>query len=226
MVSGPGQPVRITHPRGHTRQSSSGDHGAMSGAKAPPRPPRSPPSPPLPPPTAPIPAIPAASAAAIAAEEAKEGGSPDNSVHSSTAVGSDKHKQVNFAEKHQSMSEKYTFLREPTPPPLPPPGAFVPGHRFDDEPSLTPAAKPEFYDYKYDHVAPPAPIPGAGTAGTICGIRKRLFWIVLAAALLVIAIAIGVGAGVGVSTSNSSSDDSADAENGYVQTIYNQLKGC
>lgn len=162
-----------------------------------------------------LPTAATAALAALAAEEAKEPpDSPDTSVHSSTAVGSDKQKQARVADKHRSLSELYTFLREPTPPPpLPPAAAFAPGQRFNDGVPSTPA--PEYYDYKYDHVAPPAPLP-TGVDGTICGVRKRLFWLLLAAAVLAIVIAVGVGAGVGVATKSNSSKDKADSQDGYV----------
>ena len=99
-----------------------------------------------------------------------------------------------------SAKEKYTFYREGTPPP--------PVDRITQPPLIAEEAP---YDYKYDHIAPPAPIPVA----TICGVRKRIFWIVLAAVLLVVAIAVGVGVGVGVGTKQSQSSTAADAQERY-----------
>ncbi|KAL6791437.1 hypothetical protein GGI42DRAFT_358308 [Trichoderma sp. SZMC 28013] len=52
----------------------------------------------------------------------------------------------------------------------------------------------EFYDFRYDHVAPPAPIPTA----TICGLRARIFWLVLGIVVLLLAVGVGVGVGVGL----------------------------
>jgi hypothetical protein len=95
---------------------------------------------------------------------------------------------------------KYTFYREGTPPP-------------DGKPLEVPivvgaAGAPEPYDYKYDHIAPPAPIPIA----TVCGVSRRLFWMILAAVLIVLALAIGIGVGVGVGTGGGGSDDAPDAQ--------------
>lgn len=145
-------------------------------------------------------------------------------MHSSTAVGSDKAKQVFFAttDKHHSVSDKYTFYREPTPPPLPPPpmdfgsGAYNDAHRGAPPSSSTAGA--DFYDYKYDHVAPQAPIPRTETRGPLCGLRRRVFWAIFAAVLLILAIAVGVGVGVGVGASNGSSNDEPDSQARYVHS--------
>lgn len=84
-----------------------------------------------------------------------------------------------------------TFLREASPPP--------PATRDTnlDASSTTNILQKagEFYDFRYDHVAPPAPIP---TATTICGLRARIFWLVLGAVVLLVAVAVGVGVGVGL----------------------------
>lgn len=76
------------------------------------------------------------------------------------------------------ISEPSTFYREATPP----------GSSQGDEPQ-----EPEHaYDGRYDHVAPPAPLPVA----TICGIRRRKFlillWSIIAAIVIIIAVALGV----------------------------------
>ncbi|KFA64370.1 hypothetical protein S40285_10050 [Stachybotrys chlorohalonatus IBT 40285] len=101
---------------------------------------------------------------------------------------------------------KYTFYREGTPPP-------------DGKPLEVPivvgaAGAPEPYDYKYDHIAPPAPIPIA----TVCGVSRRLFWMILAAVLIVLALAIGIGVGVGVGTGGGGSDDAPDAQRSGTST--------
>ncbi|KAI9150227.1 hypothetical protein HJFPF1_09984 [Paramyrothecium foliicola] len=96
-----------------------------------------------------------------------------------------------------SINGKYTFYRDPTPPP--------PEDRIAKPPLIT---QQSAYDYKYDHVAPPAPLPVA----TICGLRRRIFWIIVAAILLVIALAVGIGVGVGVGVNEGSTNGTSDAQ--------------
>lgn len=119
----------------------------------------------------------------------------------------------------QQEQDQLTFYREGTPPPL------------DDDDyhhqslSTGPHTAGAYsYDYSYDRVAPPAPIPQA----TICGIRKRLFWIVVAAAILVVVIALGagIGAGVGTKRASSTSDESnsTSAPSRYVlHSFYSRM---
>lgn len=84
-----------------------------------------------------------------------------------------------------------TFYREPTPPLLP----QTRDTNLDASSTTNILQKAgEFYDYQYDHVAPPAPIPAA----TICGVKARLFWLLLGAVALLVVIAVGVGVGIGV----------------------------
>lgn len=87
-----------------------------------------------------------------------------------------------------------TFYREGTPPP--PPTTRDTNVDVSSTTNILNKAG-EFYDYQYDHVAPPAPIPAKGT---ICGVTTRLFWLIMAAIGLFVAIAVGVGVGVGLST--------------------------
>lgn len=84
-----------------------------------------------------------------------------------------------------------TFYREGTPPPPPTRDTNV------DVSSTTNVLNKagDFYDYQYDHVAPPAPIPAKAT---ICGVKSRLFWLIMAAIGLLVAIGVGVGVGVGL----------------------------
>ncbi|KHN95914.1 uncharacterized protein MAM_06276 [Metarhizium album ARSEF 1941] len=93
--------------------------------------------------------------------------------------------------------DQLTFYREGTPPPL-----DDDGYRQSTGPR---AAGAYSYDYSYDRVAPPAPIPQA----TICGLGKRLFYTIVAAAIVVAAMAVGVGVGVGlgVGRHHSTSDE-------------------
>jgi hypothetical protein len=104
-----------------------------------------------------------------------------------------------------SAKEKYTFYREGTPPP--------PEER--DRITQPPLIAEELpYDYKYDHIAPPAPLPVA----MVCGVRRRIFWLVLAAVLIVAALAIGIGVGVGVGANKSSSTTASDPQDGAQPT--------
>ncbi|UKZ91522.1 uncharacterized protein TrAFT101_006500 [Trichoderma asperellum] len=86
-----------------------------------------------------------------------------------------------------------TFYREGTPPP--PPTTRDTNVDVSSTTNILHKAG-EFYDYQYDRVAPPAPIPQA----TICGVTTRLFWLIMAAVGLFVAIGVGVGVGVGLGT--------------------------
>lgn len=113
-----------------------------------------------------------------------------------------------------------TFYSEGTPPPSPTDfrsnisssGApeYGAGYGFHSKP--TPKLDVP-YDYSYDHVAPPAPIPSGG--GKWFSPRKKIFWIVLALLLVLIAIAVGVGVGVSLSQDGSSKEGTSDR---YVLT--------
>ncbi|KAL6853215.1 hypothetical protein J3F83DRAFT_764741 [Trichoderma novae-zelandiae] len=91
-----------------------------------------------------------------------------------------------------------TFLREPTPPP--PPRTRDTNLDASSTTNILQKAG-EFYDYQYDHVAPPAPIP----AGTIWGVKPRLSWLLLGALALLVVIGVGVGVGVGIGGKNHKS---------------------
>ncbi|KAM3547607.1 hypothetical protein ARSEF4850_009916 [Beauveria asiatica] len=90
------------------------------------------------------------------------------------------------------LSEPSTFYSEATPP-----GSS----QGEPEPQDT-------YDGRYDHVAPPAPLPVA----TICGIRRRRFLIVLWAVVVAIIIAVAVPVGVVFGLRRSRRDNSTDDE--------------
>ncbi|UKZ57229.1 hypothetical protein TrVGV298_011082 [Trichoderma virens] len=90
-----------------------------------------------------------------------------------------------------------TFYREGTPPP-----PQTRDTNLDASSTTNILQKAgEFYDYRYDHVAPPAPIPSA----TICGVTARLFWLVLGIGGLLVAVGVGVGVGVGLGARNHKS---------------------
>ncbi|QUC22913.1 uncharacterized protein UV8b_07154 [Ustilaginoidea virens] len=107
-----------------------------------------------------------------------------------------------------------TFYREGTPPPL-----------EDDEYARTVLSphpgRPHdggalSYDYRYDHVAPPAPIPRIPRA-TACGMPRRLLWMAAGlTALLTLAVAgVGIGVGVGLKhspTTTKTADGSSPSE--------------
>ncbi|KAK1246252.1 hypothetical protein MKX08_000054 [Trichoderma sp. CBMAI-0020] len=82
-----------------------------------------------------------------------------------------------------------TFYREGTPPP--PPTTRDTNLDVSSTTNILNKAG-EFYDYQYDHVAPPAPLPAKAT---ICGVTTRLFWLIMAAIGLLVAIGVGVGVG-------------------------------
>ncbi|KAH7065074.1 hypothetical protein B0J12DRAFT_24556 [Macrophomina phaseolina] len=70
---------------------------------------------------------------------------------------------------------------------------------------------PEALDTTAKEVVPPTTTGvAAHRSGTICGIRKRNFWILLVLILLIV-IGVAVGVGVGVGTSNQSKGDSSAA---------------
>lgn len=112
--------------------------------------------------------------------------------------------EVTWADKKSIDAAKYTFFRDPTPPP-PEEKVYPRGAGLDEA----------TYDYRYDYVAPPAPLPRAERR---CGMRKRTLWIVLAAILVAIVVAVGVGVGVGASRKGSSSDtESSGSSDRFVQ---------
>ncbi|KAH8172377.1 hypothetical protein LIA77_06632 [Sarocladium implicatum] len=107
--------------------------------------------------------------------------------------------EVSWADSKKSMeADKYTFFRDPTPPP---PEEREKGFGAG---VVVPTGS---YDYRYDHVAPPAPLPSKERK---CGMRRRTFWIVLAAVLVAIVVAVGVGVGVGVGSSGGDSSSASE----------------
>ncbi|OAA38218.1 hypothetical protein BBO_07227 [Beauveria brongniartii RCEF 3172] len=92
-------------------------------------------------------------------------------------------------------SEPSTFYSEATPP-----GSS----QGEPEPQDT-------YDGRYDHVAPPAPLPVA----TICGVGRRRFlillWVVVVAIIIAVAVPVGVVFGLRRSRHTSTDDKSTDA---------------
>ncbi|GME41699.1 Fungal fucose-specific lectin [Neofusicoccum parvum] len=78
-------------------------------------------------------------------------------------------------------------------------------------------ALPEAINTTGKEVTAPAAVPQK--SATICGLRRKTFWILLGVILLiVIGVAVGVGAGVGVSKSNDSGSSSS-AATAYQQGI-------
>lgn len=87
-----------------------------------------------------------------------------------------------------------------------------------DVPRRPAAARPEEpYDYRYDHVAPPAPLP---EPPKIMGLKRRTCQLlgVVVAILVILGIALGVGLGVGLKHKSSSdaSPSPAAETNGWV----------
>ncbi|EEP75382.1 predicted protein [Uncinocarpus reesii 1704] len=65
------------------------------------------------------------------------------------------------------------------------------------QPGLEPVASQGDFRYSQDKYVPPP-------AQTICGVRKTIFWPVIAAALVVVAVGMAVGLGVGLSQARNS----------------------
>lgn len=111
-----------------------------------------------------------------------------------------------------------TFYNEDTPPPSPSASDFrsaTSDFRSNAGNSMATAdlgyhVKPtakldQSYDYRYDHVAPPAPLPPR----EILGFKRRTFLIAAGLlVLLVVAIAVGVGVGVGIGSNKNNSSGS------------------
>lgn len=72
-----------------------------------------------------------------------------------------------------------------------------------------PTMRLDSYDYKYDHVAAPAPLPERRTR---FGLSRRAFWMVIAIAGLIVLIAVAVGVGVGVGVNSNKSASSGQPE--------------
>lgn len=120
-----------------------------------------------------------------------------------------------------------TFYNEDTPPPSPSASDFrsaTSGFQSNAGNSMATAdlgyhVKPtakldQSYDYRYDHVAPPAPLPPR----EILGFKRRTFLIAVGLlVLLVVAIAVGVGVGVGVG-SNKKNSSGSDAQTSPTAT--------
>ncbi|ATY64539.1 hypothetical protein A9K55_004604 [Cordyceps militaris] len=99
------------------------------------------------------------------------------------------------------LSEPSTFYREATPP-----GS---AHGEPDEAEARAALAT--YDGRYDHVAPPAPLPVA----TRCGVPRRkcciLLWAVAVAVIIAVAVPVGVVFGLRSGRHNSARDTPGDA---------------
>ncbi|KAG9255542.1 uncharacterized protein F5Z01DRAFT_651478 [Emericellopsis atlantica] len=123
----------------------------------------------------------------------------------------------------QSRTQEQTFYNDVTPPPSPSYGggsknSFSIGYPSLKGPApvglqpMTSAGSRDGgrggYDYRWDHVAPQAPIPQSDRT---CGLTKKFFWIAVGVAIgLLLAVAIGLG--VGLSGNSSSSHGSQDSD--------------
>lgn len=58
------------------------------------------------------------------------------------------------------------------------------------------------YDYRYDYVAPQAPIP---KRGLFDGMSRRKFWGIIIAVVVVLVLALAIGLGVGLGTGGGGS---------------------
>lgn len=94
-----------------------------------------------------------------------------------------------------------TFYRDPTPP--------------SSSRGSSLSAGEEVYDYSYDRVAPPAPIPKAPA----CALSRRALFIIAGAvaALVIVGVGLGVGLGLGLRKKSPSPAGTADSDTrGYV----------
>ena len=119
----------------------------------------------------------------------------------------------------QSQPQEQTFYNDVTPPPSPSYGdknslsigypslkgpAPVGLHAVQSAGSRD-GGRAE-YDYRWDHVAPQAPIP---QSDRICGLKKKFFWIAVGVAIgLLVALAIGLGVGLSAGKDNGQKADS------------------
>jgi hypothetical protein len=89
-----------------------------------------------------------------------------------------------------------TFYRDPTPPSSSHGGSL--------------SANEDYYDYSYDRVAPPAPIPKTPTYR----IRRRVLYIIVGviAAAIILGIGLGVGLGIGLRKRTKAPSGSADSD--------------
>lgn len=105
-----------------------------------------------------------------------------------------------YSKKPKRASSKVsglsTFYRDPTPPSSSHGGSL--------------SANDDYYDYSYDRVAPPAPIPKTSTYG----IRRRTVYIIVGviAAAIILGIGLGVGLGVGLRKETNVPTGSADSD--------------
>jgi hypothetical protein len=114
-----------------------------------------------------------------------------------------------------------TFYREGTPPPSPPEMRYhsresSSTHTYNHSatadsmyhaPSVPTVREP--YDYKYDHIAPPAPIPRP--PGRF-GMSSRKLWLIILAVAVVVILAVGIGVGVGVGSKKNDGNGSTGGE--------------
>lgn len=112
----------------------------------------------------------------------------------------------------KSMDQQRTFFSDSTPPPSPSYAAASNNSASTGYPSAkgAAAAKDGDYDYRYDHVAPPAPIPSRSKRVT----KRRLLWGAVGVAIVIIALAIGLG--VGLTRNKGSSRGGSDEQDRCV----------
>lgn len=130
--------------------------------------------------------------------------------------------------KSIDQSQQRTFYNDVTPPPSPSYAGGDSKNSFNSigYPSFgkTPAlgeeragtatsAGGDGYDYRYDYVAPQAPIPQRGPIG---GLKRKTFWGIIIAiiVILVLALATGLGVGLGTKSGGSGGGDSDESNEG------------
>ncbi|CAH0054611.1 unnamed protein product [Clonostachys solani] len=164
----------------------------------------------------------------------KRSSAPRPSVSSSSTVQKPKAAMLwsdggsSIGDKRRSKgAPNSTFYNEDTPPPSPSASDFrsaTSDFRSNGGNSIgtadlgyhvKPTAKlDQTYDYQYDHIAPPAPLPPR----EILGYKRRTFLIAVGLlVLIVVAVAVGVGVGVGVG-SNKNKSSGSDAQTSPTAT--------
>lgn len=111
------------------------------------------------------------------------------------------HKQQSPPQALYQQPEAYSYA-------LPPGSAPAHAHGGSTPPysGSTAAASDHQYNGGHNPYHLPGDKPASRREGQVCGLRKKVFWVLLAlfAAGVIVAIAVGLGVGLGVRTSSSS----------------------
>lgn len=131
------------------------------------------------------------------------GGLPEVSPRATQAIP-----QAQYAE-HKEQSPPQALYQQPQAYSyaLPPGSAHTPNHTGGTPPysGSTTAASEHQYNGGHNPYHLPGDKPSSKREDQVCGLRKKVFWVLLAlfAAGVIVAIAVGLGVGLGVRTSSS-----------------------